>query len=350
MTNTFHSSLIPSLTRGLTALQTYLKKIEEVARDAGESEDRYLQARLAPDMFPFAVQVRIATDTARVAASTLANIAFPVYEGDAWTVDELKQRVAKSIAFLRSVTPAELEGAEERMIDQRFRGAAYAMRGIDFVDGFILPNFHFHVAIAHGILRHSGIEIGKADYLGHQKGYSVDADAHVELRVRFLTAEQGDDWLSAYGLTPDPDTLLPKDQTLSFVTDTRNLGPSEVVSTLLDDTDTFRLGALVKITNWIWDDEYESDPTAADRAAAGEYRSLEYVPVTVFSAEQHEKAMDLLSTILERNWKADLYMPAVRATVRFMGNGRAEVYTCDPDAEATLRFRLIELGAECAAA
>src|SRR5262245_16136359 len=147
MTNTFHSSLIPSLMRGLTSLQTYLAKVAEVARDAGESEDYYLQARLAPDMFPFTVQVRIATDTARVAAARLANIVMPLYEGDGSTVDELQERVAKSMAFLRSVTPAELEGAEERMIDQRFRGAPFAMRGIDFVDGFVLPNFYFHVAI-----------------------------------------------------------------------------------------------------------------------------------------------------------------------------------------------------------
>lgn len=348
MTNTFHSSLIPSLTRGLTALQTYLKKIEDIAGDASEGEGHYIHARLAPDMFTFAAQIRIATDTARAAAGRLANIAVPIFEGGDSTVDELKERVAKTISFLRSVTPAELEGAEDRMIDQRFRGAPYAMRGIDFVDGFVLPNFYFHVAIAHGVLRHNGVEVGKADYLGHLKGYSIDSDAHVEPRVRFLTNEQGNDWLSAYGLTPDPDTLLPKDQTLSFVTDTRNLGASELVSTLLDDADTFRLGALVRITNWIWDNEYDSDPTAADRAAAGDHRSLADVPVTVFSAEQREKAMDLLSTILERNWKADLYMPGVRATVRFLGNGHAEVHTCDPDAEATLRFRLIELGAECA--
>ncbi|MGA7439526.1 MAG: DUF1993 domain-containing protein [Luteibacter sp.] len=347
MTHTFHASLIPALMRGLTVLEGYLKKAAAFACDRGENDDYYLHARLAPDMLPLSAQVRIATDTARAAAGWLANVPVPMYEGDELSVNELHGRITKTIAFVRSIAPAELEGAEARMIDQRFRGASYAMQGADFVSGFVLPNFYFHIAIAHGILRQQGIEIGKADYLGHLKGYSVNADAQANPRVRFLTPEQGADWLSAYGLTPDPDSLLPKDQSLGFVTDTRHLDSSEVITALLDDEDTFRLGALIRITNWIWDDEYDTDPTAASRVAAGEHRSLEEVPVTAFGAEHREKAIHLMDIILEHNWKADLYLPGLRATVRFLGDGRAEVHTCDTDAETTLRFRLIELGAAC---
>lgn len=159
-----------------------LGKAEAQAAGLGLEPATLLRARLHPDMFPLARQVRIAIDGARGAAARLAGIEIPDPEAaeyavfdrgfdhdfgpDAETFTELGVRLAAALAFLRSVPPQALDAAETRTIELTRRGSTRRFTALPFLLSYALPNFYFHLAIAHGILRHHGIEIGKADYEG----------------------------------------------------------------------------------------------------------------------------------------------------------------------------------------
>lgn len=126
-----------------------------------------LGARLFPDMLPMVKQVQIATDHAKGAVARLAGAEVPRYEDTEQTFDELRARIAKTIAFVESFAPEQFEGAEQRPVALRTGGRDWSFIGRDYLLGFALPNFHFHLVTAYNILRHNGVEIGKADYLGN---------------------------------------------------------------------------------------------------------------------------------------------------------------------------------------
>ena len=97
----------------------------------------------------------------------LAGAEVPRYEDTEQSFDELRARIAKTIAFVESFAAAQFEGAEERAIALRVGGKDWSFTGRDYLLGFALPNFYFHLVTAYNILRHNGVEIGKADYLGN---------------------------------------------------------------------------------------------------------------------------------------------------------------------------------------
>ena len=117
-------------------------------------------------MRPLTFQIQTASDTAKGCAARLAGIEAPAMADTETTFPELQQRIAKTIAFLDSVKPAQLAGAEDREIVLKFPNGEMKFSGKDYVTGFALPNFYFHVTTAYAILRHNGIEIGKRDFLG----------------------------------------------------------------------------------------------------------------------------------------------------------------------------------------
>ena len=123
-------------------------------------------ARLFPDMFPFARQIWIATDTAKGAVSRLAGVEIPKYEDVEQTLPELKARIAKTIDYVMSVPAAKLEGAAERDITMKVGGKDTVFKGAQYLLGHAYPNFYFHVVTAYNILRHNGVEIGKRDFIG----------------------------------------------------------------------------------------------------------------------------------------------------------------------------------------
>ncbi len=122
--------------------------------------------RLYPDMFPFSRQVQIACDTAKGAAARLAGAEVPKHEDAEKTFPELRARIKKTLDFVQSFKPAQLEGAEAREVVIKLGGRDTSFRGEQYLFNFALPNFYFHVATAYAILRHNGVELGKRDFLG----------------------------------------------------------------------------------------------------------------------------------------------------------------------------------------
>ncbi len=122
--------------------------------------------RLFPDMLPMTTQVLIACDAAKGVVARLAGIEIPVYEDNEKTLAELKARIARTVDFIQSVTPAQIDGTEDKDIVTKRGDKETHYKGMQFLLGHALPNFYFHVTTTYNILRHNGIEIGKRDFLG----------------------------------------------------------------------------------------------------------------------------------------------------------------------------------------
>ena len=122
--------------------------------------------RLYPDMFPFSRQVQIACDTAKGAVARLAGAEIPRHEDTERSFAELKARIAKTLDFVQSVKAERVDGSEEKEIVLQMRNGERRYSGLQYLMGHALPNFYFHVATAYNILRHNGVELGKADFLG----------------------------------------------------------------------------------------------------------------------------------------------------------------------------------------
>lgn len=157
---------IPALSRGLANLSAILDKA--AAHAAAKKYDSVVltQLRLYPDMHPLVRQVQIACDTAKGAAGRLAGIDIPKHEDSEVTLDELKQRLAKTADFLKSVSAAQVNTAESRPIEIKFPSGAWKFTALSYVTDFVLPNFYFHTSMVYALLRESGVEIGKGDFLG----------------------------------------------------------------------------------------------------------------------------------------------------------------------------------------
>jgi uncharacterized protein len=122
--------------------------------------------RLYPDMFPLARQVQIACDTAKGAVARLAGVEIPKHEDTEQTLAELKARIAKTVAFIESVKPAQVDGTEAKEIVMKMRSGEVRFEGLQYLMAFAYPNFYFHVTTVYAILRHNGVEVGKRDFLG----------------------------------------------------------------------------------------------------------------------------------------------------------------------------------------
>jgi hypothetical protein len=166
MTLSMYQASTPMFVRQLTALTAILKKAAAFAEDRKIDPAELLNARLAPDQFPLVRQVQIATDGAKGGIARLAGLDSPVYPDDETTFEQLEARIAKTIAFLQSVTADQVDGSEERPIEVKLRSGDLNFTGQAFLLHFVIPNFFFHVTTAYAILRHNGVGIGKRDYLG----------------------------------------------------------------------------------------------------------------------------------------------------------------------------------------
>lgn len=156
----------PVFRRHLVALGGLVDKAIAHAA-AGETDPQTLfSARLAPDMWSFSEQVRAACGHAVRGLGRLAGADVPRYPGRDATLEDLKARLAWTIAFCDGLDPAAFVGAEDRAITFPLDDGERTMRGADFYLGFALPNFLFHAATAYGILRHNGVALHKRDFLG----------------------------------------------------------------------------------------------------------------------------------------------------------------------------------------
>jgi hypothetical protein len=166
MNLSMHQASIPVLTKTLANLAGILGKAEAHAANKKIDPAIFIQARLYPDMYPLARQVQIATDVAKGCAARLSGQTPPVYEDNEASFAELQGRIAKTIAFLESFTPEQIDGTEATTVTLKVGGRERAFKGQPYLLEFVLPNVYFHASIAYAILRHGGVELGKADFLG----------------------------------------------------------------------------------------------------------------------------------------------------------------------------------------
>jgi hypothetical protein len=167
MTISMYQASVPRFVTILGNLMNILDKAQahvDAKKLDGETLTRF---RLFPDMLPMAMQVQIACDTAKGVVARLAGIEIPAYEDNEKTLAELKARVAKTIAFIQTVTPAQIDGTEDKAITTKRGDKETHYKGMQFLLSHAVPNFYFHVTTAYAILRHNGVEIGKRDFLGN---------------------------------------------------------------------------------------------------------------------------------------------------------------------------------------
>jgi uncharacterized protein len=163
----FYDATVPAFQQILGALSGLLTKAEAHCTAKNIQPDVLLGARLYPDMLPLSRQIQLACDFAGKGCARLAHTDVPSTPDTEKTFEELRQRLARTSDYLKTFKPAQFEGADTREVTFPIGpNNNLTLPGQQFLGRFAFPNFYFHAATAHGILRHSGVEIGKRDFLG----------------------------------------------------------------------------------------------------------------------------------------------------------------------------------------
>src|SRR6478609_6148873 len=158
---------LPIFEIGLNALSAVLDKAEAFAAAKKIDSAVLLNSRLAPDMFALTRQIQIACDLAKIGASRLAGVEAPRFEDNETTMEQVKARIAKTVAFLKTLDPKKIDAAADREITFPLGPTNKGqMKGDDYLNHFVLPNFYFHLTAAYAIVRNFGVDVGKRDFLG----------------------------------------------------------------------------------------------------------------------------------------------------------------------------------------
>jgi hypothetical protein len=163
---TMYQASVPQFVRMLGCLKSILQKAAAHAAAKKIDEAVFVNARLAPDMLPLTGQVQIATDFARGTSARLAGSEMPKVEDNEKTFAELTARIDAAIAYVKTMSAAQIDGSESRQVTRKVGGIEMTFSGQDYLIKFALPNFYFHVTTAYAILRHNGVDVGKMDFLG----------------------------------------------------------------------------------------------------------------------------------------------------------------------------------------
>ena len=166
MTISMYQASIPAFIRVLTQLAGILNKGAAYAEAKKIDPAVLLNSRLFPNMFTFTRQVQIVTDMTKGCAARLAGQEPPSYEDKEASFPELIARIEKTIAFLKTFTPVQIDGAEEKSVNLKVGGQPTTFQGLPYLLSYVLPNVYFHTTTAYNILRHNGVELAKKDYLG----------------------------------------------------------------------------------------------------------------------------------------------------------------------------------------
>ena len=166
MSASMFTASVPVYTQFLTALSAILKKAAAHAEAKKIDPSVLINARLSPDMFALARQVQIATDHAKGSLARLAGVEIPSYADTEATFDELEARIQKTLAFVKTFKPEQIDGTEGKEIVLTFGTQKFPFNGQTYLIQFALPNFYFHTTMAYAILRENGVEIGKRDFMG----------------------------------------------------------------------------------------------------------------------------------------------------------------------------------------
>jgi len=166
MAITLYQASVPAFTRGLKQLRAVLAKADSQAQQMKVEGAVLLQSRLYPNMFPLVRQVQIACDFAKGTCSRLAGKEPPSFADSEASFADLYARIDKTLAVIEALTPAQIDGQEERAVEIKAGQRILNFKGLQYLLGFSLPNFYFHLTTAYAILRHNGIELGKPDFIG----------------------------------------------------------------------------------------------------------------------------------------------------------------------------------------
>jgi len=167
MNISMYQASTPRFVNTLKNLSAILDKAQAHA-EANKVEPTVLtNCRLFPNMLPMKRQVQIACDTAKGAVARLAGVEVPKHEDTEETFAELKTRIAKTVDFIQSIKPAQVDGSEEKNIHLKLGPREVDYKGMQYLLGHAIPNFYFHVTTAYDILRHNGVELAKRDYLAN---------------------------------------------------------------------------------------------------------------------------------------------------------------------------------------
>jgi hypothetical protein len=157
---------IPVFTLSLNNLAAILDKATAHAEAKKVGPNVLPSVRLIADMLPLSAQIQIACDTVKGAAARLTGVEAPKHEDTEATIADLRARVDKTLAFIKSVKPEQMATAETREIILQFPQTTMKFTGLNYLTNFVLPNFFFHMSMAYALLRKNGVELGKRDFLG----------------------------------------------------------------------------------------------------------------------------------------------------------------------------------------
>ena len=166
MSLSMHQASVTAFTKSLLNLKAMLQKAKAHALEHKVEESVFVNARLYPDMLPLSSQVQIATDIARSTTARLAGVEPPSYEDNEKTLDDLTARIQRTVDYMAGLDVGAFENAATREITRPVRGQPHTFTGTNYFLQFAVPNVYFHAATAYGILRHNGVPLGKADFLG----------------------------------------------------------------------------------------------------------------------------------------------------------------------------------------
>lgn len=162
-----HNLVTNQFTRSLEALRDILEKARGHAVARKFDADKYLDLKMAPDMFSFSRQIQIATDTAKGACARLSGKEAPKFSDDEKTFDELVSRIGKTLEYINGFKSTDFSDFKNKSISFPYLPGMH-IQGEDFLVSHAIPNFYFHMSAVYGLLRSNGVEIGKRDYLGKQ--------------------------------------------------------------------------------------------------------------------------------------------------------------------------------------
>ena len=166
MTISMYQASVPVFIRTLNNLVGILEKGAKYAETKKIDPSVLINSRLFPDMFPLSRQVQIASDIAKRGVAQLAGMEAPQFEDTETTFPELIDRIQKTISYLDTFKPEQIDNSEEKTITLKMRDNTLSFQGMPFLLYFVLPNVYFHVTTTYDILRHCGVEVGKQDFLG----------------------------------------------------------------------------------------------------------------------------------------------------------------------------------------
>jgi uncharacterized protein len=168
MSLSIYDVTVPPYIRALSALGAVLEKGRSHAESEKIDPSVLLGMRLYPDMLPLTKQIQIATDNAKGAAARLSQVEAPKFEDNETSFAQFRERIEKTIAFLKSLSSRQFGGAAERPVTLKFPNRTFEFKtGLEYLTTFATPNVYFHCATAYDILRHAGVKIGKGDFLGN---------------------------------------------------------------------------------------------------------------------------------------------------------------------------------------